>query len=85
MPKDLRSHLVISDTGEDNKVKMWGGDVVQLVEHRTGMLPTQVRFSGAARDFSPSVSFQCRLSYDVRTPPCVQSHAFTTVPMLKIP
>ena len=42
-----------------------GGDVAQLVEHRTGMSPTQVRFPGAARDFS-----QCRLSYGVRTLPC---------------
>ena len=47
-----------------------GGDVAQLVDHRTGTLPTQVRFPGATRDFSPGVNFQCRLSYGVRTPPC---------------
>ena len=46
------------------------GEVAQLVEHRTGTLPTQVRFPGAAKDFSPRVNFQCRLSYRVRTPPC---------------
>ena len=46
----------------------WGRDVAQLVEHRTGTPPTQVRFPGAARDFSPRVNFQCRLSYGVRTP-----------------
>ena len=47
------------------------GDVAQLVGHRTGTPPpTPVRFSGAARDFSPIVKFQCRLSYGVRTPPC---------------
>ena len=46
------------------------GDVAQLVEHRTGALPTQVRFPCAARDFSPRVKFQCRLSQGVRTPPC---------------
>ena len=46
------------------------GDVAQLVEHRTGTLPTQVRFPCAARDFSPRVNFQCRLSQGVRTPPC---------------
>ena len=40
-----------------------------MVEHRTGMSLTSVRFSGAARHFSPRVSFQCRLSHDVRTPP----------------
>ena len=30
----------------------------------------QVRFLGAARDFSPRVNFQCRLSYGVCTPLC---------------
>ena len=48
----------------------WDGDVAQLVEHRTGTPPTQVRFPGTARDFSPRVKYQCRLSYGVRTPPC---------------
>ena len=47
-----------------------GGDVAQLVEHRTGTPPTQVRFHSAARDFSPRVNFQCRLSFGVRTSPC---------------
>ena len=37
------------------------GGVAQLVERRTGTAPTQVRFPDAARDFSPSVNFQCRL------------------------
>ena len=37
------------------------GGVAQLVERRTGTAPTQVRFPGAARDFSPNVNFQCRL------------------------
>ena len=50
--------------------KREGGDVVQLVEHRTDTPLTQVRFPGAARDFSPRVNFQCRLSYGVRTVPC---------------
>ena len=45
------------------------GDVAQLVEHRTGTLLTQVRFPGAARDFSPRINFQCRLAYGVCTPP----------------
>ena len=30
---------------------------------------TRVRLSGAARDFSPRVNFQCRLSHGVRTDP----------------
>ena len=38
-----------------------GGNVAQLVEHRTSTPLTQVRFPGAARDFSPN--FQCGLSY----------------------
>ena len=32
------------------------------------MPPTQLRFPGAARDFSPRVNFHCRLSYVC--PPC---------------
>ena len=44
---------------DDDNVAL-GGDVAQLGEHRTGSLPTQVRFSCAARDFSPNVN----------TPPC---------------
>ena len=44
------------------------GDVAQLVEHRKGTPPTQVRFPGAARDFSPRVSLQCRLSRCPYTP-----------------
>ena len=35
-----------------------------------GMLPTQVRFPSAERDFSPGVHFQCRFSYNVCTPLC---------------
>ena len=42
----------------------------EWVAYRTGTSPSQVRFPGAARDFSPRVNFQCRLSYGVRTPPC---------------
>ena len=66
------------------KKNPWVGDVAQLVEHQTGnlptgliprcgkekYLPTQVQFPGVARDFSPTVNFQCRLSYGVRTPSC---------------
>ena len=62
-----------------------GGDEAQLVEHRTGMLLTQVRSPGAARDFSPRVNFN--FSADclmVSIHPRVQSHASTSVCMLKI-
>ena len=44
--------------------------LAQLVDLRTGTPLRQVRFPGAARDFSPRVYFQCRLSHGVRTPPC---------------
>ena len=40
------------------------------LEHRTSTPQTKLRFPGAARDFSPRVNFQCRLSYGVRTPQC---------------
>ena len=51
------------------------GGVAQLVEHRTGTLPMQVRFRGAEGDFAPRVNFQCRLSYGVRTSPvCNHMH-----------
>ena len=44
-----------------------GRNVAQLVEHWTSTLLRQVRFLGVARDFSPRVTFQCRLSYGVLT------------------
>ena len=59
---------------------------VQRTTNRICTLPTQVRFPGTARDFSPRINFQCRLSYGVRTHPCaiayinkcshVKHHAF---------
>ena len=36
---------------------------------KPGSALTRVRLSGAARDFSPRVSYQCRLSYGVRSAP----------------
>ena len=44
--------------------------VAVIAEHRTVTPLTQVRFPGAARDCLPRVSFQCKLSFSVRTPPC---------------
>ena len=38
---------------------------------------TQVRLLGAARDFSPTVNFQCRLSQGVRTPLCAIAYINT--------
>ena len=48
------------------------GGIVQLLQHLTktpGTILTQVGVPGVARDFSPTVSFQCRLSYSVQTVP----------------
>ena len=62
--------------------------MAQLVERSTekpGAKLTRVRVPGAARDFSPRVNFQCRLSHGVRTAPCVQSHESTSAHTLKIP
>ena len=56
-----------------------GGDVAQLVERRIGTPLTQVRFPDEARDFSPRVTFQCRLSYVCPYTPRMQSHALTSV------
>ena len=42
-------------------------------------------FLSVARDFSLRVYFQCRLSYIVSVQPLVQSHALTSVRMLKDP
>ena len=42
-------------------------------------------FLSAARDFSPRVNFQCRLSYGVRTASRVQPHSPTPVSTLKVP
>ena len=51
-----------------------GRHVAQLVEY-TSMLLRQVRFPSAARDFSPRVKFQCRLSYMcLYTPMCIHMH-----------
>ena len=47
-----------------------GGEVAQIVARQAGIPLGQVRFPGAAKEFSPEVNFQCRLSYGVRTPPC---------------
>ena len=50
----------------------------QLVEpptEKSGAVLTRVRVPSAARDFSPRVSFQCRLFYGVRTDPvCNRMH-----------
>ena len=56
-----------------------GRGVAQFVQRWTGTPLTQVRFPGAARDFSPRVHFQCRLSYGVRTHPCAYINICTHI------
>ena len=62
-----------------------GAGIAQLVERLTekpGTTLTQVWVPRAARDFSPRVNCQCRLSYSVHN---VQSHASTSARTLNIP
>ena len=44
-------------------------DVAEFIEDQTSTLIMQVQFPGAARDFSPGVNFQCRLSQGECTSP----------------
>ena len=66
-----------------------GTEIDQLVERpieKTGAILMRVRVQVAAWDFSPRVSFQCRLSYSVHTAPvCNRMHRSTSVRTLKIP
>ena len=55
LPTVKEQTYVSSDIAAISQV-CFGGDVAQLVERRTGTPPTQVRFPGAARDFSPRLN-----------------------------
>ena len=57
----LSSRSTLSSLTSQQQPVSMGGDVAQLAERRTGTLLRQVRFFGAARNFSPSVNFQSRL------------------------
>ena len=51
------------------------GDVAQFVLCQAGTLLMHVQFPGTARDFSPQVNFQCRLSFmRPYTPTCNRMH-----------
>ena len=59
-------------------------DVAQLIEYRTGTLPTQVRFPGAARDFLPESTFGAdSLTVSVH-PQCAIACIYTCAPV-KVP
>ena len=75
--RGLIQFIVAANCGVSGRVEgvgcgweMSGCSSAELVERRTGTPLTQVRFPGAARDFSPRVNFQCRLSHGVRITPC---------------
>ena len=69
-------------------ILQWGAWIAQLVERPTekpGAILTHVLVPGAAKDFSPRIDFQCRLSLRCPHSPRVQSHSATSVRTLKIP
>ena len=68
-------------------IYIYGTGVAQFVERPTekpGAILTRARVPGAARDFSPRVSFQCSLLRCLYSPR-VQLHVSTSVCMLKNP
>ena len=70
--KKKKTHLTWQVTGKKLGILLLlhvDGNMAQLVECHTSSLLKQNQFSGAARDFSPWVNFQCRLRYNVCTPP----------------
>ena len=58
-----------------------GRDVGQWIDCQTGTPLRQVCFPGAAREFSPRINFQCRLSYNVLV---CKSHSYTSVRTLNV-
>ena len=61
-----------------------GGGVVQFVECPVQRAADTGSNSSAARDVSPRVSFQCRLSYSLGTTPvCSCMHQHVEMHMLK--
>ena len=51
-------------------IHVYIGPWLERPAQTSGAILTRVRVPGAARDFSPKVSSQCRLSYGVPQPPC---------------
>ena len=49
--------------------RAWIAQWVEPPTEKPGAILTRVRVPGAARDFSPRINFQCRLSHGVRTAP----------------
>ena len=84
VPKSLSTFHEKRDKEKANvQTKIGVGTWLSWLEHRIVTPLTQVRFPGAARDFSPRVKLQCTL-LRVSVHPRVQSHAFTSVRTLKI-
>ena len=59
--------------------------MVERPAEKPGAILTRVRIPGAARDLSPRVSFQCKLSYGVRAAPVCNRMQRTSVCTLKVP
>ena len=57
-----------SQRGNLQPYSIRGGDISQLVEHRIGTSPTQVRFPDCGKGFFSGVNFRCRLSYGIHAP-----------------
>ena len=53
----------------NNTLGAWIAQLEECPTEKPGATLTQVRVPGAARDFSPSVNFQCRLTVSIQ-PPC---------------
>ena len=65
---DIIRWVKIQKRKKRKKKRKIGVEIAQLVEcltEKPGAILTWVRVPGAARDFSPRVNFQCRLSYKV--------------------
>ena len=65
------SWTLYSQPSEGSRIAQW----VQCPTEKPNAILMRVRVPAAARDFSPRVDFQCRLSYGVRTAPvCSHMH-----------
>ena len=67
--------------------ELLSGRIAKLAEHpaeKPGAILMRVQVPIAARDFSPIVNFQCRLSYGVRTAHCAIARISIRAHMLKL-
>ena len=82
---DWTKHVTVQRTRGTLLSNAQGARIAQWVEHPTekpGAILVQVQIPGEARDFSPRVSFQCTLSYDVCAITCINISARIKNPKL---